>query len=249
MKAKKLTAMFAALALILTMTACGNKNQEESSAETSNTEASTELTSETSSVATSTTELTSSDDTEDNSSDPEDSDTDDTSGDDHPEPVSFSPLDVNTTEYVGKWECVYMLSAGDPIYEASGVPLYGLIHLEIDLDGKMRVISNDGTPAGEIGDNQENLYWDYFTENSIYVTDDPESDGTEPLAMCFLVDSGKGDDSRYLVFAADDGQAATDGFYFRQVDEYTPVDVGAKLNQAAESETETESITEDSAEN
>ena len=140
--------------------------------------------------------------------------------------------DVDSTVFVGKWECEKLVVEGEEMTDFMGMPLYAVYQIEIKEDGTAVM----GESLNEISDAEVSMTyeWGVISDTEMAIVND---DGD---AMYFTFDG------TYII-GTEEGY--DEQIYFIKVDEFTPFDFEAFMNEFQEGLEDTEiyddSLTDD----
>lgn len=133
------------------------------------------------------------------------------------EAPKYDVVEADKDAFCGKWEC---LCAETPelTYDAiMGIPLYAMIHMEINADGTVSMITNEG-PEGEV--ETETATWTHNGSEAEFTSEDGE------VVTVYMNSDGN------LVVKANesDAEMQNETMWFRPVDEYTEFDYSSVEN-------------------
>ena len=140
--------------------------------------------------------------------------------------------DADNTMFVGKWECEKLVVEGEEMTDFMGMPLYAVYQLDIKDDGTAVM----GESLNDISDAEVSMTyeWGVISDTEMAIIND---DGT---AMRFTYDG------TYII-GTEEGY--DEQIYFVKVDEFTPFDFEAFMNEFQEGlddvEIDDDSLTDD----
>ncbi|MDE6780738.1 MAG: hypothetical protein K2J40_04675 [Ruminococcus sp.] len=236
---KKLLALLMACATITcAFASCGKTDKNGSvSDESSVSEASTEADAEAETTAEeeTTEEETTEAETESDKTEASEDEEDETSA---PEKTTHEYIeDADKTPFLGKWECEKLVVDGQEMTDLMGLPLYAVFQLEVKEDGTAVMAET----MAELSDSEEAVTytWGIVSDNEMEIVDPDDNVMLFVLKDDYLVGTEEGYDEQ---------------LYLAKVDEFTPFDLEAFMNDftlegmeestdSTDSESETEAET------
>ncbi|MBD5159385.1 MAG: hypothetical protein HDT23_03990 [Ruminococcus sp.] len=155
---------------------------------------------------------------EESEEDSDDTSVDDDENTDNVQKTTIQFLDdVDSSDFVGKWECEKLVVEGEEMTDFMGMPLYAVYQLDIKEDGTAIM----GESLNDISDAEVSMTyeWGVVGDNEIAIVNDTgdtmrfEYDGT------YIIGSEEGYDEQ---------------IYFVKVEEFTPFDFEAFMNEFQE---------------
>lgn len=205
---KKLIALLMACAtMTYAFASCGKTDKEGSVSDKSSvSEASTEAEAETT-----TEEETTEAETESDTTEASEDEEDETSA---PEKTTHEYIeDADKTPFLGKWECEKLVVDGQEMTNLMGLPLYAVFQLEVKEDGTAIMAET----MAELSDSEEAVTytWGVVSDNEMEIVDPDDNVMLFVLEDDYLVGTEEGYDEQ---------------LYLAKVDEFTPFDLEAFMN-------------------
>ncbi|MDE6797051.1 MAG: hypothetical protein K2J36_03450 [Ruminococcus sp.] len=143
---------------------------------------------------------------------------DDETTDDDTEKTTLQFLDdVDSSAFVGKWECEKLVVEGEEMTDFMGMPLYAVYQLDIKEDGTAVM----GESFNELSDAEVSMTyeWGVISDTEIAIVNDTGDTMRFSYDGTYIIGTEEGFDEQ---------------IYFAKVDEFTPFDFEAFMNEFQE---------------
>lgn len=141
---------------------------------------------------------------------------------------SSEAVEADEAKFVGKWECYCMEADGMAYDEIMGIPLYAMLHIELNAD-KTGIFASMDDPTADSEGEQIKLTWE-IDGSSITIT----AEGEEEKLIGTITKDG------YLMLASED-ESDAEHIFMKSVTEYTEFDATALEDMFGDLSVDTES--------